>query len=672
MLQIPPPDTHTFIQPNNSDLHGNIFYTKNINFDDQGYLTLSAAPKAVINNTIDADFDNCAVIIRSEDHGYLAVTWDELFNVSNDILANTPVQNTDVGVPQGDVEADAAWFSGKLVVSQDTDVDYYDPVTNAWVDTNISLTGGNANQHPVVNFLSYNQVAIANVNTVGVYATPITATPVLVNTLTISSDFTITSMVYFNQNLYVGTRSAFGGKAALYVWNGQGTGAQGVFEVDSNIIFDICVFQESIIVFTGNARLLRFNGSGFSPLAEFPAFYANQHLTSEGGLNIYHNCMKSNGDILYISFTDDENQNQLLLNQPSGIWCYDPKVGLYNRYSLSNSIVTNKAFLVVDTATDQITVTSPAVTTGTEVYYSVNGGTGIAPLVDETKYFAIYVDATHIRLATTLANALANFYINLTTTGSGSAEKLVFYPKTDYGQFFNERQVGLYAINLPVQNTQYGTDLIWGGELGSRTIPTAGDEYLGSVSMGVESRGYFVTPKVFSTNVTDTYNQVSIKYTPLNELDKIIVKFRVTDDNMNSIDLSDSNFWAITWTSTNTFTTVDTRFSGAVIGNEIEVLRGAAGGLLAHITDITFNAGTYTVTIDETFTDYISGDKSLAIFRNWTKLMTITSADSDEYKMAQIAKTGTFIQLKIELRGIGVKIEAVQIDNVTQLPAKMT
>lgn len=672
MLQIPSPDTHTWNQPNNSDLHGNIFYTKNVLFDDQGYLELSPAPKAVINNTVNADFDNCAVIIKSEDHGYLAVTWDELFNVSNDILKTTPVLNTDTGVISGDIQSDAAWFSGKLVVSQDTDVDYYDPVTNTWTDTNISLSTSNTIQHPVVNFLSYNQIAIANVNTVGVYATPITATPVLVTTLTISSDFTITSMCYFNQNLYIGTRNAFGGKGALYVWNGQGTAAQGVFEVDSNIIFDVCVYAESVVAFTGNGRLLRFNGSGFSPLAEFPIFFANRYLSSEGGLNIYRGCLKSSGDNLYISFSDRENSRELLLNQPSGIWCYDPKVGLYNRYSLSNSIVTSKNFLSVNTTTDQITVNSPAVTTGTEVYYSTNGASGIAPLVNETKYYAIYVDSTHIRLATTLANALSNTYIDLTTAGDGTTEKLVFFNKTDYGQFYTDRQVGLASINFTVQNPQYGTDIVWSGELGSRTVPTAGDEYLGSVSPMVESRGYFVTPKVFSSDVTDTYNQVSIKYAPLNELDKIIVKFRVNDDNLNQIDLGSNTNWEITWTSSTTFTTTYSGFSTAVVGDEIEVLRGAAGGLLAHITVISLNAGTYTITIDETFNDYTSGDKSLAVFRNWTKLMTITSADSDEYKMAQIAKTGTFIQLKIELRGIGTKIEAVQIDNVTQLPAKMT
>lgn len=673
MIQIPSPDTHAWSQPNNSDLFGNTFYTKNVMFDDMGYLKLSGAPKAVINEVLNANFNNSAAIIKSEDHGYLTVTWDQLFNVDNEPLYTTPVQTTGFGtVPSGDAQSDTAWFGGNLVVTQDTDVDYYDQVGNTWIDTNISLTGTSQSQHPVVNFLSYNQLAIANVNTVRLYATPITATPVLVTTLILPNDFFITSMCYFNQNLYIGTSNRYGEKAALYVWNGQGTAAQGVFQVDSNIIFDVCVFQESVIIFAGNGRLLQFNGSGFSPLpnGEFPLFFANLHLTDETNISIYRGCLKSNGNLLYISFSDIQNTRRIILNQPSGIWCYDPKVGLYNRYSLSNSIVYSQSIGTgnVNTSTNQIIVTTAPVT-GTEVYYRTLGGTAIGGILNQTKYFVINIDSTHIQLATTLANAIAGTPIDLTGTGNNS-QRLTFFPKTDYGQFYNNRQIGLLAINLSQTYPEYGTDIIWNGELGTRTSPDVGDAHLGSISMGVESRGYWVSPKVFSSNVTDIVNQVNIKYAPLNELDKIIVKYRRIDDNRNTIDLSISTNWQITWTSSSTFTTTYSAFATASVENEIEVLSGAAGGLLAHITAISEASGTYTVTIDESFGDYVTGDISQAVFRNWIKIMTITDSNTEGFKSAQIGGTGTFIQIKIELRGIGTKIEAIQLDNTTFKPSK--
>ena len=67
-------------------------------------------------------------------------------------------------------------------------------------------------------------------------------------------------------------------------------------------------------------------------------------------------------------------------------------------------------------ATDLLTV-STIIPTGTQIDFIAGGGLP-APLVAGTIYFAINVDATHIRVATTYANALANVFINITTNGT--------------------------------------------------------------------------------------------------------------------------------------------------------------------------------------------------------------------------------------------------------------
>lgn len=670
MITIPNQEDRQWKKANNSDLFGNISVTKNLCFDEEGYLKLSASPRAAIDESVDTDFNRVVSIIRSEDHGYLAFTSEEIFNIELDILSATPVQNSDTGTFSTDLQSDATWFGGLLAVSQDTDLDYYNPVTNAWVDTNIVLTGTIQSQHIVKNFLSFNQLAVADVNTVALYSSPITATPTLVRTLTIPSNYYITSMVYFNSTMYIGTMNRYSGKAALFLWNGEGTGNNGAFEVDSNIIFDVCVFQDSVVCFIGNGSILRFNGSGFTFLDAFPVFYTSRVLTDDSNLGIQHNCLKSNGDVLYISFSDSENSQHRLLNMPSGVWCYDPKVGLYHKYSYSISRVIKQAIgtASVNTTTNQITISAPPFT-GTECFYRANGGTVMGGLTDEGKYFVIKVDATHIKLATTLANALAGTAVDITGTGTDFVQTLVFFPNTDYGQFMTNRPAAIYPIPIPRGNTQYGTDLLWSAETATRTAIGVSIAYLGTVSDNAEARGYFITPKVFSSNVTDTFNQLTLRYAPLSELDKIIIKYRVTDDGLKEIDASNDTYWKITWTSGTTFTTTDTRFATAVVGNEIEVLEGAAAGLLAHITAISLNAGTYTFTIDETFNDYTSGDISRAVFRNWTKFLTITSADSNGYIEQQLGVVGKFIQLKIELRGIEVKIEDLQVDNLYQLPS---
>jgi len=660
-------------QANNSDLQGNISITKGINFDNEGYLRLSNSSRAAMHSSVNANFDNPAAFIYNNDlTAYVIPTWDDMFQVSTDILANYPIACGGTGtVPSTDIESDVVWFNNKMVVSQDTDVDYYDASTDAWVDTNISLTSDG--QHPMVNFLSQQSLAIANVNTVGLYSSPLSATPTLVTTLTIPAEFEITSMIYLNQNLYIATKNIQGEHAFMFVWNGSGTSAQQAYEVDSNVIFSMCVHKGSVVLLTGTGELLRFNGGGFTFLDAFPIYYTNMSLSDFANVSMYKNIMRSNGDVLYVLFSNDNNSTSKLINQPDGVWCYDDNVGLYHKYSISSSLVRIEDINTseVDVDTNQITVATPAVATGTEVIYNQSVSL-IGGLVDETKYFVIKVDATHIKLATTKANALAGTAIDLTTTG-GVGQQLIFFPNVDYGSSIIGRTVAIYVISNPQANQlKYASDIIWGGEVDLRTM-TGDDAHMGTTTDAVESRGYFITPRVFSNEITDTFNLLTLKYSRLNnELDKIIIKYRTEEDFLdkdNTIDLSNSANWLITWTSTNTFTTTQTEWANAIVGNEVEVLRGAAGGLLAHITQIVNNSGTYTVTIDETFEQYITGDVSTAIFRNWIKFAVIDSTGNG-YLSQEIGTNGKFIQVKVELRGLGTRIEELKIDNKYLLPAK--
>lgn len=661
-------------QANTSDLFGNVHITKNITFDTQGYLRLSSSPRSAMDESVDGDFDNPAVILFNEDYDYFVETWDSAFQADTEILAFRPTQITTAGVPTGDTQADAIWFGGLMPVSQDTDLDYYSPAANTWTDTNVTLT--NSGQHQLVNFISLSALAVADVNTVKLYVTPLTATPSLITTLTIGADFEITGMCYFNQNLYIATQNVYGGHAFMYVWNGLGTAAQQVYEVDSNMIFSICAHQNAIYLTTGNGSLLVFNGGGFSLAAAWPIFYTDQALTDENNIGMYKNVMKSNGNLLYILFQNSENDAARLLDQPDGVWCYDSTLEmLYHRYSVSNALVIPETIATasVNTTTNQITVAAAPVT-GTEVYYRDASSTPIPDLISDTKYFVIKVDATHIQLASTLALANAGTAIDLTGTGNNS-QRLVFFPNTDYGQYFADRTFSLYVIERPVADRQYGTDLLWGAEV-IRRDSTGNYGTLGTVSDGVEARGYFITPKIFSQDVTDTFNLVTLKFSPFtSELDKIIIKYRTVDDMRQYVNLTadPGAGWNITWTSSTTFTTTQAEWADAEVGNEIEVLVGAAGGLLAHITAISNVGGTYTVTIDETYANYVTGDIGKAVFRNWIKWQTIEAGDSNAlqyFLSTQLGVEGKFIQLKVELRGVGIRIEELLVDNKYRLPAK--
>jgi hypothetical protein len=72
----------------------------------------------------------------------------------------------------------------------------------------------------------------------------------------------------------------------------------------------------------------------------------------------------------------------------------------------------------VNTGTYQLNLAAN-IATGTPIIITANPFP--SPLIADNIYYAINVDTTHIQLATTYANAIANVFIDLTTTGSNVA-----------------------------------------------------------------------------------------------------------------------------------------------------------------------------------------------------------------------------------------------------------
>ncbi len=680
MIRVPTLDKQ-YAQENASDLVGNVYTTKNVNFDQNGYIQLSNATPAMYSQANDANFDEVAAFCRCDDYGFFAGTHDQPYTIDeNRPYGVSPSEITDAGSVGCDVQGDALFFGSSMIVSQNNDVDYYTPSTNTWTDTNISLSTTSQGQHPLAHFLSLNALAVANVNDVSLYEYPISATPTpfssggVDSVLAIPSNFYVTGMTYFNDNLYVGTMNREGGKAGLYVWDGTGTAAQSVYEVDSLIIWDVATWQDSVVIITGTGDLLRFNGSGFTQLAALPIRFTERKMADETNIAMYKNTLKPAGDLLYINWSS-KAYSLKINDQPDGIWCYDPKVGMYHRYALSGAVAVYDVIATADvnTTTDIITVTAAPIT-GTECLYNDEGGITLGGLIHGQKYYVIKQSSTTIKLAETLADATAGTAIDLTGTGNNS-QVLTFFPKTDFGQKYNGRSSALFPIERIIQEPQFGLDLFWSGTVASRTVSDTG--IMGCSTPAIANRGYFITPKIFSEQVTDTYNNINLKFTPFSdESDTIIIKYRNYDD--NNIQQSYDNFaWLATWTSTTTFTTTQdlSAYTADDEGNynyEVEFVKGGASGYMMQISSISEAGGTYTVILDEAYDYYESGDTSNFIIRNWTLWKTISYGDSNaeqSFINDQLGTEGKFLQLKIEMRGVGVRIEELLVDNENQLPA---
>lgn len=682
MIRVPSQDGKQYAQNNASDLTGNVFATKNITFDSKGYLTLSNATPALYSQANDADFDEVAAFCRNGDYGFFAGTHDAPYRINADRPYSTsPTKITDTGAVGCDIQGDALFFGSSMIVSQATDVDYYTPSTNTWTDTDISLTNTSQSQHPLAHFLSLNALAVANVSGVALYEYPISATPTpfasggVNSAVVLPSNFYVTGMTYFNDNLYIGTMNREGGKAALYVWDGTGTAAQAVYEVDSVIIWDVTTYQDSVVVITGTGSLLQFNGSGFTQLAALPIGFTERKMADEENIAMYKNCLKPSGDLLYINWSSDAYELKLN-DQPDGIWCYDPAVGMYHRYALSGALALYNSVntTAVNTSTDVITVTAAPIT-GTELLYGSLSSTVIGGLVADKKYYTIKVSSTTIKIAETLADANAGTAIDLTSTGNNS-QTITFFPRTDYGQKYLDRISAILPIERIIQDPQFGLDTLWSGSVAARTVSPTG--IMGCTTPVISNRGYYITPKILSSEVTDSYNKVNLKFSPFkDEADEIVIKYRTFDDENIEQELGGSpTRWGATWTSTTTFTTTEVDMADyltAGIGYEVEFVQGGGSGYMMHIVSITESSGTYTVTLDEAYPYYESGDTAYFIIRNWKKWKTISygSSEAGQYFVNdQLGVDGKFLQLKIELRGVGVRIEELLVNNVTKLPAK--
>ena len=150
-------------QFNDSDLKGNIFITKNINFDDSGYATLSSGPW--LYQSADADFDDIASMFMTETG--VSFCSDDYFDVTTiEPMMDVSNRTTSEGAPTPGIESDGIYFNGEDVVSNDSQVERYNggtwtailtgltssvPTCMASFEGKAGLVIGNANKAYLIN-----------------------------------------------------------------------------------------------------------------------------------------------------------------------------------------------------------------------------------------------------------------------------------------------------------------------------------------------------------------------------------------------------------------------------------------------------------------------------------------------------------------------------------------
>jgi hypothetical protein len=635
---------------NGPEFEPNIAYTKNVNFDEKGVIKLSPALYNVLNDTDVAAFSHTVDAVNTG-------TGDFTFFTDNDVCYEFDIDDlsstADATVGMGTKLRVTPYGSKSWLIGTEDNIYEY-TYLNVWKQRNDDNVGF------LTQFPSRGTWVGENTDDVDQYAlselddSPLSTTSTGPN-LSMPRGYNITGIAYSNYRVGIATENESGGDALFLTWDGASTSANtGVF-VKAPVILDVVAYMGSWVILTSKGQLLLFNGSGFDELAHLPSYYANALWIEPFSSRQYGSLMQIIGDRIFINLgsqlTNDKWDSGILRGFYSGVWCYDPAVGLYHRYSLAHSKLANESCTYAD-----------GVFTASSAHYLLTGDT---VMEGDAKYYAIKIDGTTFKLATSYANAIAG----TNTTFSGTPRVLQWVKRTDWGQInFYNNVVGLYK------------DFNDAGAITDGKLPIFAQALIQKKDLTVDATlclchtlmgniGSVVYNKVKSTEIEDIYNSVIVKHNTLVGGDKIIIKYKIEDldgqDSIGEANDATPDTGLITWTNATTFTFTTSMMDGSNLeeGDEVEFQSGAGAGQTAHIVSATLVSTTWTVVVDEDIRGGENGNKSTVRFDRFKKLATITSSNSNGVFTAPLNKVSKWCQIKLELRGVDVTIEEMIINN---------
>lgn len=670
--------------PNNSDLFGNIWYTKNINFDEEGYITLSPRAVSINSEKLDSNIGIPNAFGR-KNTGNSIVPASQFVETQIAqkaywlVLSETALTfNVHVGTGVATLTADShgTWFKNLWHVTNDTDLFVLTSITDTATYTEITdgtpanLTAGKV--HAVETFKNLESICVTNGNTVNRY-TESSGTYTLATTLTVPADYECVGLAYSNNTMGIiamlsDTSSGQNQEAFFFTWNGSTTAAGAGVPIGSDKPVAICAYKGSFVILSRTGQLSYFNGSSFTPLASFPFYYQGLFWGNSYSREMFGNVLQVDGDLIYINMNSVLNASgdryeTYLQNNPAGIWCYDPSVGLYPRHSpsISPANILTVTSGNIDTATNILTKTAGTVpSTGSPIKYVYDRASQIGGLTTPTVYYCIKLSSSTFKLATSKDNADAGIAIDITSTGATN-NYFMALEVYDYGANIATRSgaVALFDINSATYNT-----MIFGSELNDYATQ-ADYANINVLCDGFESRGYFVTSKIVSQNAKDVLQKLFFSHRPLNTGDKIIYKYK--DKDIIGLPVSSAQARSTTinqcaWTDTTNFTTttdmsaVKTAFDNG-IELECEVIAGAGAGVLAKISNVTYSSSTYTITLSEAVSGASASRYCDVLIDNWKVIGTITSTTNNSNLQEVVSGNNSdWFKIKGELRGSNVSI----------------
>lgn len=534
-----PNENKQYIQTNQSDMLGNLYATKNCDFDSNlGAVQLGK--RMVLNTgTVDvAELTSYPVGFRYFANSYWTVAGASgtgyPFKASTSIDANfTKVANggSVSGLPTSfdslysDIEIMAFGSSTELTITSAAEAKFYystDGLT--WT----GVTAGGAGSAMMMCFyggrgyVTKNGFQIQSWDSTHTVASP-SATTSNSNSYAVNlpdPSLTMTWIRSSSRGIFIGTVNKNGGKGYVYFWDGVSTQVSTQYRMKSGGALASVIENDVPLIVDSNGNLLDWNGGTFRVLDNIyrksnkplfnPYSTSNQRFIHPNGIAIIKDKPHLLLDLTYFDAASHLGTQEDC--NPSGIWVYDADTqSLKHKYSFG---LTKSGGTIVDYGA-----------------FRIAGAGALSDIL--TAQSAITTNGTFL--------AGCTYYTDATTTKSG-----IFYDDNN------------------------------------DTLAKS---------------GYYITIKLPPNNksIQDTWSKAHVFHEKfLNATDKIIVKYRTVE--------STPVEGAISWVDTGAFTTA-LDLSTFIVGDEIEVLSGIGSGKTAHITAIqSVYGGSYMVNVDETYT----------------------------------------------------------------------
>lgn len=652
MIKVPP--QNRYIIDNSGDIFGVLNSSRNISFDNEGVATLLGRSCALATSADGGDLSDLGIVqaIVYYDDKYQVVTTDELFELDPSDFGVTI--NSESGNPSTDSGTDAVVWQRRLYVTSTNNLSYWNATT--WTGSLLSTTSGVP--HPLCVFENKNKLAVGNGNTVKLLNSDHSVN----TTLTLPEEFYVTTMRWRYNNLYIGTKHRDGGEAKMFVWNGSGSEAQSGWGVNSNWIFSMAEYDSSVAIITNSGELLRFNGGGFKPLAALPVYYSNliwQSGTSGNATSgkVLNRGMIADGDVLYLVIDGEVvgsgniYPHGFIRNQLSGLWCFDPRVGLYPKSTTATDRFVSYGVSSVSSNTLTLSTTTKA-QTGDPCF--VKNPASLSGISIGATYFIIKVSDSEIKLAINRADAIDG--VAMTISGSVASVELYIPSGNSFGDLTDVSQGAVTTTSSQATFPgMFPGNVIWSGNGASNSIAMT------SLAANV---GEMTTQRMSALGTIDTWQKVIVRYRNLTSQDKIVVKYKVLDrDGLPTSWYDDANWYDA---SSFVYTKQNTSISQVEVGDEVVLVSGDGAGRTAEISEIGTNSGNVTVSLKEEVPGITAGDTSTFYIDGWKVAGVIDSdTNTNDYGYAEVnlGVKSPRILVKLELQGHEVKVDDFDVIN---------